>query len=306
MYGYVARRLLSSVFVLLGATFFVFSLLFLVPGDPARVVGGDQATPELIQQIRAELGLDRPFVMQYMAFLGRIAHGDLGFSYVSQKSVLEEVSTRYGATVELASAATLLAVIVGISAGVISSVFPNSVLDKIFMLVALGGVSIPVFWLGLMLILFFSLQLGWFPAVGRGGIEYLVLPALALGARSSGVVVRITRGGMLEVLNRDFVRTARSKGCTESRVVLLHVLNNALIPVITIVGLELGYLLAGTVITETVFAWPGIGLYMVDSILARDFPGVQGAALVIAASFLTINLLADLLYAYVDPRIRTP
>ncbi len=304
MASYIIRRLFASIFVLLGATFFVFSLVFLVPGDPAHVVAGDQATPDLIQQIRRELGLDQPFVMQYVAFLGRIAQGNLGFSYLSQKSVLQEVTARYGATLELAMAATLLAVLVGMSAGAISSIFPNSVLDKLFMLIALGGVSIPVFWLGLMLILLFSLQLGWLPAVGRGGLEYLVLPALTLGARSSGVIARMTRGSMLEVLNRDFVRTARSKGCTEPRVVLLHALTNALIPVITVVGLEFGYLLAGAVVTETVFAWPGIGLYMVDSIRARDFPGVQGAALVIATSFLTVNLLVDLLYAYADPRIR--
>ncbi len=305
MFRYIIRQLFSSVFVLVGATFFVFSLLFMVPGDPARVVAGDQATPELLGQIQKELGLDQPFLMQYLAFLRRATQGNLGFSYISQKSVLEEVTIRYGATLELASAATLVAVLVGVSAGIISAAFPNSTLDKVVMLFALSGISIPVFWLGLMLILFFSLQLGWLPAVGRGGIEHLVLPALALGARSSGVIARITRGSMLEVLNLDFVRTARAKGCSPSRVVLRHALNNALIPVITIVGLELGYLLAGTVVTETVFAWPGIGLYMVNSIQARDFPGVQGAALVIAASFLTINLLVDFLYAYADPRIRT-
>jgi ABC-type dipeptide/oligopeptide/nickel transport system permease component len=276
----------------------------MVPGDPARVVAGDQATPELLQQVRVELGLQEPFLMQYVAFLRRIARGNLGFSYLSQKSVLEEVTARYGATLELASAAILLAVVTGVAAGVVSSVFRYGLLDKVFMLVALGGVSIPVFWLGLMLILFFSLHLGWLPAVGRGGVQFLVLPAVTLGARSSGVIARITRGSMLEVLNRDFVRTARSKGCTEPRVVLRHALHNALIPVITIVGLEFGYLLAGAVVTETVFAWPGIGLYIVDSIRARDFPGVQGAALVIATSFLAINLVVDVLYACADPRIR--
>lgn len=304
MLSHFVRRIFSSILVLLGATFFVFSLLFIVPGDPAEVVAGEAATKELIDQVRRELGLDRPFLIRYLAFLNRVFHGNLGFSFVTQKSVLEEIRLRYKATLELASAAMLLAVLIGTTAGILSALFPNRLIDQVSMVIALAGVSIPVFWLGLMLILLFSLQLGWLPAVGRGSVEFLVLPALTLGARSSGVIARFTRGSMLEVLNRDFVRTARSKGCPESQVILLHTLKNAIIPVITIVGLEFGYLLAGTVITETVFAWPGIGLFMVDAIRARDFPSVQGTALVIAASFVVVNLLVDLLYACVDPRIR--
>ncbi len=304
MYSYLIRRLFAAGFVLLGASFFIFSLLFMVPGDPARVIAGADASDVEVLQIRKELGLDEPFLIQYAAYLRRILRGNLGFSYITQKSVLEEVASRFGATMELATAAVVLAIIIGMAAGLASAVKPYSLLDQCSMLFALGGVSIPVFWLGLMLILVFSLQLGWLPAVGRGGLEYLILPAVTLGARSSGVIARITRGSMLEVMNRDFVRTARSKGCAEGAVILRHTLKNAIIPVITIVGLEFGYLLAGTVVTETVFAWPGIGRFMVDSIQARDFPSVQGTALVIATSFVVVNLLVDLLYAYADPRIR--
>ena len=303
MLKYVIRRLLMLIPVLFGISVIVFSILHLVPGDPAEIVAGVEATKEDIELIRRNLGLDQPLHVQYLTWLSKVLQGDLGRSILTRRPVLSELLPRMMATVELTVASMIVAVSLGVTIGIISSTKQYSFFDHASMISAFLGVSMPVFWWGLMLMLLFSVTLGWLPTVGRGGIEHLILPSVTLATASIALIARMTRSSMLEVIRQDYIRTARAKGCHERRVIYKHALKNALIPVVTVVGLQFGYLLGGAVLTETVFAWPGIGRLMVDSIFHRDFPMVQGAILLVATAFVFVNLLTDILYAYLDPRI---
>ncbi len=303
MYSYIIRRLLLTVPVVIGVSILIFLIIRLIPGDPAVALAGVQATPEYIEEIRKELHLDRSLPVQYGIFVLKLVQGDLGNSTLTRRPVIVELKERFPRTIELTLIALLIASVVGITAGIISATKRYSLFDNISMLVALFGVAAPVFWLALMLQLLFSVHLGWLPSTGRGTFLHFILPSMTLGMASAGLIARITRSSMLEVLRQDFITTARSKGLAEKVIVYKHALKNALIPVVTIMGLQFGILLGGAVLTETVFAWPGVGRLLVDSILARDYPVVQGAVLVLAFSFVLINLVVDLIYAFLDPRI---
>lgn len=305
MLRYVRTRLLAAVPVLLGVSILVFSMLHLLPGDPAQIILGEAVTSaQDLARLRRELGFDAPLHVQYARFLGRALSGDLGRSLQSRRPVLDEILAQLPSTVQLTLAGLALAVVIGLVLGVAAATHRGSWADTLCMVLALGGVSMPGFWLGLMLIFFFALQLGWLPATGQGGLARLVLPALTLGYGAAGVIARLVRSSMLEVLRIEYVTTARSKGLAERRVVYRHALRNALIPVITIVGLQFGALLGGTVVIETVFARQGIGRLLVGAILYKDFPLVQGIVLFTASAYVLVNLLVDLGYALTDPRIR--
>ena len=304
MISYIVRRLLLAIPVLLGVVTLVFLALRLIPGDPALVMAGEAAPQEVVARIRTQLGLDRPLTVQYGIYIWNLLRGDLGQSARTRRPVTQELGFRLPATLELASASMAIAILLGLTAGIISATRQYSVLDYGTMVGALMGISIPVFWFGLMAMWIFSVQLGWFPVGGRGTLRHLVLPAITLGAMATGMIARMTRSSMLEVLRQDYIRTGMAKGLTERAVNLRHALRNALIPVVTVVGLQFGGLLAGSVLTETVFTWPGVGRLMVDSITNRDYPVVQGAVLIIALIFIGVNLLVDLAYSFVDPRIR--
>ena len=304
MTAYLLRRILIALPTLLGVVVLVFLMVRLAPGDPAVLLAGEFATPETLEAIRARYGLDRSLPEQFFIYMGALLRGDLGESARSRRPVLEELKTYFPNTLELALAAILVAVLTGIPLGILAALRPGSGLDLSVMVLALLGVSMPVFWFGLLAILIFSVGLGWFPVAGKGTLAHLVLPAVTLGINATALLARMTRGTLLEVLSQDYIRTARAKGLSERVVIYKHALRNALIPVITVVGLEFGTLLSGAVITETIFAWPGLGQLLVGSILARDYPVVQGAVLLVATSFVLINLLVDLLYAAIDPRVR--
>ena len=314
MRRYLARRLLLLVPVLAGVSVVIFMVLHLSPGDPVEIMLGSQATQEDRARLRAELGLDQPLHVQYGRWLGHVARGDLGRSLWMKRPVLDEVLGRFKATLVLTGTALLLSSLAGVALGVASAIRPNSVLDRLSAVASLFGASMPTFWLGIVLMVIFALWLGWLPASGMyaaygGGdlrdlLAHLVLPTVTLAAASVTIIARLTRATMLETLGQDYIRTARAKGVVERAVVLRHGLKNALIPIVTVVGVQAGYLLGGAVLTETVFAWPGVGTLMVQGILARDFPLVQGCVLVVALSFVLVNLAVDLLYAWLDPRIR--
>jgi peptide/nickel transport system permease protein len=301
---YTLRRILISIPTIIGVLIIVFSMVRLAPGDPAVLLAGEFASPEVIERARERFGLDRSLPEQFARFVGGLVQGDLGRSTRTNRLVTTDLANFFPNTLELAFAAIVVALVVGVPAGVISALRPNGPLDFGVTFIALLGVSMPVFWFGLLAILFFSVQLGWFPVAGRGTFAHLVLPAITLGLSSTAIIARMTRSSMLEVLNQDFVRTARAKGLRERQVVNKHALRNAFVPVVTVIGLQFGALLAGAVITETVFTWPGIGRLLVDSIRARDYPVVQGAVLLIAVSFVLVNLIVDLIYGFIDPRIR--
>lgn len=314
MTAFLIRRLLASLVVLFGVSLVVFGTLKLVPGDAAYVLAGPNASAAEIEQVRISLGLDRPVPVQYVTWLGRALQGDLGRSLELHEPVLQLVLARYGNTLILACCAMLFACAVGVLAGTVAALRQHTWLDRVVMLVTLTANSTPSFWLGLVLILVFSLGLRVLPASGMvsargdGGVldvaQHLVLPAVTLGAISAALIARMTRASLLEVLSQEYVLVARAKGLREGLLVRRHALKNALLPVLTVVGLQMGSLLGGAVITETIFSWPGIGLQLYRGIALRDVPLVQGAALVVAASFVLINLLVDVLYSYLDPRIR--
>ena len=314
MKRYLARRLLLLVPVLAGVSVIIFMVLHLSPGDPVEIMLGSQATQEDRTRLRADLGLDQPLHVQYARWLGHLARGDLGRSLWMKRPVLGEVVLRFQATLILTATALVLSTTAGIALGVASATRPNSLLDRVSAMASLFGASMPSFWLGIVLMVVFALRLGWLPASGMyapygGGdlrdlLAHLLLPAVTLAAASVTIIARLTRAAMLETLGQDYIRTARAKGVRERAVVLRHGLQNALIPIVTVIGVQAGYLLGGAVLTETVFAWPGVGTLMVQGILARDFPLVQGCVLVVALSFVVINLAVDLLYAWFDPRIR--
>jgi peptide/nickel transport system permease protein len=297
------RRLALLVPTLLGVATLVFAFLHLVPGDPVEIMLGESAAPADVAELRRELGLDRPLLVQYGRFLAHAARGDLGRSIVYRAPVSHVIATRYPATLELAAAALVVALALALPLGIVAAVRPRSALDRGARLASLAGVCLPSFWLGPLLILVFSLRLGWLPVSGRGGIAHLVLPAVTLGLGMAGILVRLTRTSMLAALREDYVRSARAKGAPERRVVLVHALRNALVPVTTVAGLQAGALLAGAIITETIFAWPGLGRLVVQAIDARDYPLVQGCVLAIAASYVVVNTATDLLQRAIDPRI---
>ena len=304
MLQYLIKRLLSTIPVLIGISLLLFFMLRMLPGDPAQVLAGQMASQEDIELIRHQLGLDRPIHVQYAFFLGRLARFDLGRSARTQNPVTEEIWARLPNTMLLAVVAITLACLFGIPAGIISAVRPYTWLDYVVTSTAIFGISMPVFWLGLMLVVVFSIILQWLPAGGTGTWRHVILPSFTLAAFVVAFIARMTRSSMIEVLSQDYTTTARSKGLKEQVVIIKHALKNALIPIITVIGLQFGMLLGGAVLTETVFAWPGVGRLIVDSILARDYPVIQGAILVFGLLYILVNLVVDLLYAYVDPRIR--
>lgn len=334
MSQYILRRLLGLVPVLFGITLAVFLLLRLIPGDPAIVLAGERATPEQIAALRTQLGLDRPLWLQYFAFVGNLAQLKLGNSILSGIPVIDEIRSRWTATFELSIAAILVAVVLGIPAGIIAAVQKNRWQDQVTIAGSLLGVSLPVYWLGLLLIYLFSITLRWLPPSGRISVEtgfnfqpitgfylldtalrlnapalidviaHLILPALTLGTIPLAIVARITRSAMLDVLSQDYVRTARAKGLSNYLVILRHALKNALLPINTTIGLQFGTLLGGAILTETIFSWSGIGSWIYEGILARDYPVVQGGVVFVAIVFVLINLAVDLSYALIDPRVR--
>jgi peptide/nickel transport system permease protein len=303
MLTFVARRFLLTIPVLLGVLLVVMLTLDLIPGDPVALMLGDAATKENVARFREHLGLDRPFVVRYLQYLGRVATGDLGRSIQQNRPVVDELAEAWPATVQLTLAAMVLAAVVGVSSGVVSAVWPNSLFDALSRLGSLLGLSMPVFWTGLVLIVVFAFWLPWLPVGGIGSPAHLVLPAVALALPSIAMVARMTRSSVLEVLREDYVRTARAKGLLEQLVVVKHALRNAAIPILTLLGLQVGQLMGGAVLTETVFAWPGLGRLMIKAIFARDYILLQGAVLVFALAFVVINLVVDLSYGVLDPRV---
>lgn len=304
MARFIIRRILQIIPVLLAVIVLVFSMLHLIPGDPARLVVGIEASEETIEIARENLGLNKPIYQQFFIFLGNLMKGDLGTSIQTGTPVTKELSNRFPITMTIALGATLFASIFGILGGILAAIKQNKFTDNLIMVTSLLAVSIPSYFLGLLLLIIFSLNLGWFPVFGIGTPMHYVLPIVTLGAQAMGLIARMTRSSMLDVIRQDYIRTAKAKGLPERVIIYLHALKNALIPVITVIGLRFGGLLAGTVLAEIVFSIPGVGRYMVEAILARDYPIVQGAILVVAISFVLINILVDIAYKVVDPRIR--
>jgi len=329
---FISRRLFHLVFILIGVSILVFLMLRLIPGDPAHLLVGELASPSEIAGIREKLGLDRSYPYQYFVYMRNLLWGDMGTSIRTNAPVSEEILVRFLATVELSLAAMIISSLVGILAGVISSVRQRSVFDYSSMIMALAGVSMPVFWLGLMLMYLFSVKLAMLPMMGRftmgldyepltglvlidslakgdlplflNSLKHLVLPAFTLATVPMAIIARMTRSSMLEVMSKDYIRTARAKGLDYRKVVFKHALKNAFLPIVTVIGLNFGILLGGAVLTETIFSWPGLGRYVVDSLLARDYPAVQGCILFFALIMVFVNLAVDILYFYLDPRLR--
>lgn len=302
--AFLFRKLLNAIAVLLALSLLVFSILQFVPGDPALTLAGMGASQQDVETIRQQLGLDRPVYVQFLTWLWHLLQGDWGVSIVSRDPVLPTLIERLRLTILLASAGIAIAASVGIVLGVQAALRANSGADVALSVVALIGISTPIFWIGLILQLVFAIQLGLLPATGSGTIWHLVLPAVAIAGNSVGIIMRMTRASMLEVLRQDFVRTARAKGVPKQRVIWRHALHNAFIPIITVVGIQFAYLMGGAVLTETVFVWPGIGKLLADSVFRRDFPMVQGAILAIGILFVLVNTLVDFAYSVVDPRVR--
>jgi len=331
MLNYIIRRLILLIPIIIGVSLAVFLMVHLIHGDPAKVMLGERANPKDIKMLREKLGLDDPLYIQYFRFVKRLATGDLGRSIISRNPVISELSERYPATIELTLFSMIIAVFVGVPAGIISATKQYSLFDYISMSGALIGVSMPIFWLGLMAIWLFAFKLGWFPPSSRlsVGIEleritnfylldsiltgnwaafkdvlwHLVLPGISLGTIPMAIIARMTRSSMLEILNKDYIKTAYAKGLSQKVVICKHALRNALIPIVTVIGLQFGVLLGGAVMTETIFSWPGVGKYSFDAIMARDFPVVQGTILVLSITFVFVNLIVDLLYGVIDPKI---
>jgi ABC-type dipeptide/oligopeptide/nickel transport system permease component len=301
---YVGRRLLAAIPTLWGVATAVFIMARLLPGDPARVIAGVLATQDQVDHLRHQLGLDQPLPIQYLDYMGSVAHLDLGTSAHFGGPVSGEIASRLPYTAELALSAMAIAVVLGVLGGVAAALRRNTVVDLAISAVSVLGISMPTYWLGLMLIVLFAIQLRLLPAAGADSPESVVLPAITLGLLSVGLIARMTRSSLLEVLAQDYVRTARAKGVSPSRVVFMHAFRNALVPIVTAVGLQLGALMGGAVLTESVFGWPGVGRLLLDSVFSRDYPMIQGLVLMYAVTYIVINLLVDLLYMVVDPRVR--
>lgn len=304
MHRYLIRRLLLTIPVLLGVATLVFSLIHFIPGDPAQAMLGEGAAPEDVAQLRERLGLDRPLVVQYASFLQGLLRGDLGVSLRNDQPVLQQILERMPATAELAFASMAVAVLIALPLGIIAAVWRGTAIDYSAMTLSLVGISVPNFWLGPLLAIVFAVELGWLPVGGRGTLAHLVLPAATLGAALAAILARMTRASLLEELREPYVLAARAKGVSRTRAVLHHALRNSLIPIVTILGLQFGVVLTGAVITETIFAWPGIGRLLIQSISFRDYPTVQGCVLLIAVTYVAVNLITDLTYGFLDPRIR--
>ncbi len=305
MWKFIAKRLVAMVPVLLGVTLVIYLILNMAPGDPAKVILGEQATPEQIAELREEMGLNDPVLVQYARYIFNLVQGDMGESYNSGLKCNVEIFARFPNTLRLTICAISLAVILALPIGIVAAVKQNSIFDGVSMFIALIGLSMPVFWLGLLLILFFSLRLGWFPSSGADGWKSLVLPTVTLGFQQMASIARVTRSSMLEVIRADYIRTARAKGVAESKVITRHALKNALIPTVTVVGLQFGGMLGGSVMTESVYAWPGVGRLMVQSINKRDIPMVLGCVIMFSVTSSVVNLLVDVLYGFIDPRIKS-
>lgn len=311
MIALIVRRFFELIFLLFGISFLVFSSMHVAPGDPATMIAGPTATDADLSAIRADLGLDDPFLVQYGRYVKNAVQGDFGYSYQTRQPVSEAITGRFPSTLKLAIASMIVATVIGVLAGLISALRHNSWLDVSSTTFALVGISIPNFWLGALLILVFAVNLQILPVAGLSnpfytweGIKELILPAITLGTGSAAMIARMTRSSMLEVIKADYVRTARAKGVKESKVIWVHTLKNAMIPVITVIGLNFGLLLGGTIITEKVFAINGIGRLMIDAIASRDFPMVQGSVLLVATLFVVVNLIVDIIYTFIDPRIK--
>ena len=301
---FLARRVLLAIPVLFGVATLVFALIHLIPGDPVQAMLGDAASPASVSELRGKLGLDRPLYVQYAAFLKRAVQGDLGTSLRTNEPVTAAIAARLPATFELALAAMLVAVAIAIPMGIVAAVWAGTGVDHAATMLALLGISMPNFWLGPLLAIVFSVSLGWLPVSGRGTLAHLVLPAITLGAPLAAVLARMTRASVMDELRELYVIAARSRGMSETRVVLKHAFRNSLIPIVTVLGLQVGGVLTGAVITETIFAWPGVGRLLIQSIGFRDYPLVQGCILLIAVTYVTVNLVTDMAYGYLDPRIR--
>lgn len=301
---YLGRRVLGSVPVLLGITALVFMILHIVPGDPAQIMlFGSNATPDQIQALRRELGLERPLVVQYADFLWRLLHADLGMSFSSQRRVADEIAIQFPATVALAVVTMVVASVIGLVAGALGAVYRNTWVDALARAFSILGVAMPSFWLSVLLILVFAVHLGWLPALAEGGLRGLILPAVSLGWGFSAILTRLCRTNLIEVLGQPYITTARAKGLRRQAVIVRHALRNALIPAVTLMGLQVGTLLSGAVVVETIFGRQGIGALAVRAILSKDFPMVQGVVLVVALTYVLVNLATDLAYAALDPRI---
>jgi peptide/nickel transport system permease protein len=304
MAPFLVRRLLLTVPVLLGVATLVFSLIHIIPGDPAAAMLGESADPAQIARLRHELGLDRPLHQQYFGYLAGLLHGDLGHSLRTAQSVTQVIGERAPATIELAVVAMLVAIVVAIPLGIVAAAWRGTAVDQLSMTLALAGLSLPNFWMGPLLALLLAVEAGWLPVSGRGTAAHLVLPASTLGITLAAILARMTRASVLEELSELYVTAARARGATWRRAVIRHAFRNSLIPVVTVVGLQFGAVLTGAVITETIFAWPGIGRLLVQSIGFRDYPMVQGCILLIAITYVAVNLLTDVVYGWLDPRIR--
>ena len=303
MSAFILRRLLLAIPTLFGVLVVAFLLLYVAPGDPVDAMVGERADSATIARLRAELRLDDPLYVQFGHYIGSIAKGDLGKSYITNRPIRKDIIERFPKTLQLAGAAMLLATILGVTLGVFSARNPGGLIDRLGLGVAYLGISFPVYWVGLLLILLFAVTLHWLPPSGFGGPRYLFLPALALGMRSIAFLARMTRSAMLDALGADYVRTARAKGLPEKLVVGRHALRNAMIPIITVLGLDFGAYLTGSILTETIFSWPGLGRYVVNAIARRDLPAIQGSVLFLSAVFVLVNLITDVAYAKADPRV---
>ena len=303
MSAFILRRLLLAIPTLFGVLVVAFLLLYVAPGDPVQAMVGERADEETIARLRAELRLDDPLPVQFGHYVAGIVKGDLGRSYITNRPIRKDIIERFPKTLQLAGAAMLLATVLGVSLGILSAWRPGGAIDRIGLAVAYLGISFPVYWVGLLLILLFAVTLHWLPPSGFGGLRYLALPALALGMRSIAFLARMTRSAMLDALGADYVRTARAKGLSEWRVIGRHALRNAMIPIITVLGLDFGAYLTGSILTETIFSWPGLGRYVVNAIARRDLPAIQGSVLFLSAVFVMVNLITDVAYAKADPRV---
>nr|CBH39797.1 ABC transporter, permease protein [uncultured archaeon] len=310
MLNYIIKRLILLIPILFLVTLISFSLLFIIPGDPAETIltgPGGGADPKAVEAFRIKMGLDKPVYIQYFTWLESVLHGNLGYSYQSKRPVIDTILPRFHATLKLAIVSLIISLLISIPLGIISAIKQYSAIDNVSMVGALLGVSMPNFWQGLLLILLFAITLGWLPVAGygdHGDLEHIILPAITLGTSSAAITTRLMRSTMLETINQDYIQAARAKGLSERVVIGKHALKNALIPVVTMIGLNFAYLLDGSVVVETIFAWPGIGLLMVESIYMRDYPMIQGCILFVAIIFIFVNLMVDILYTYLDPRIR--
>jgi peptide/nickel transport system permease protein len=304
MSRYLLRRLLLTIPVLIGVATLVFALIHFIPGDPAQAMLGEGATPEDVAQLRTRLGLDRPLLVQYGSFLNGVVHGDLGVSLRNDQPVMKQILERMPATAELAFAAMAVAVLIALPLGIVAAVWRGTWVDHAAMTLSLVGISVPNFWLGPLMAIVFAVELGWLPVGGSGTLAHLVLPSITLGAALAAILARMTRASLLEELSEPYVLAARAKGVSRTRAVLHHAFRNSLIPIVTILGLQFGVVLTGAVITETIFAWPGIGRLLIQSISFRDYPTVQGCVLLIAITYVGVNLITDLTYGFLDPRIR--